>query len=132
MSVPTRLTRDFATGMTRAEFKNRFPYLDPDETKEGFLNYHISKGDVSHDWRESFLGFADYRNRRVRAERAESKGTDSMGLPLDARKRATIQVSTEGDYGTRFLHALERHLQDGLDFDTAHAATIAELEGDGA
>ena len=130
MSVPTRLTRDFTTGLSKAEFNHRYPYLDADETLEGFLNHHISKGDTAHDWREKFLGFADWRNRKVRAERASADGTDSMGLPNDPIKRASIGVTTEGDVGIQFFAAVERHLQAGLDFDAAHAAATAELEGE--
>lgn len=129
MSVPTRLTRDFTTGLSKAEFSQRFPYLDPDETLEGFFNHHISKGDRAHDWRERFLGFAQYRNTRARIQ-AEERDTDSMGLPLDPVKRAKMQTTTEGDYGIQFIAALERHQQAGLSFDEAHAAATAELEGE--
>jgi hypothetical protein len=130
MSIPSRLTRDFVTGLTKAEFKQRFPYLDPDETLEGFLNYHISKGDRSHNWQESFLGFADWRNRKVRAERAGSGDTDSMGLPIDGIERAKVGASTEGDYGTRFLSIVEKNLALGMTFEQAHAEAVKELEGE--
>lgn len=130
MSIPTRLDRSFRTGLSKVEFQQKFPYIDADETLEGFLNYHIGKGDHSHNWQESFLGFADWRNRRVRAERAESSGTDSMGLPIDGAKRASMNTSTEGTYGIRFMHLVDRNLDQGMTFDEAHSAAIEELEGE--
>jgi hypothetical protein len=130
MSVPSRLTRAFTTGLSKTEFKQRYPYLDPDETLEGFLNHHISKGDVAYDWREKFKGFADWRNRKARAEQADSEGTDSAGLPHDPIKRGNIGKTTEGTYGVEFLAAVERHMADGLEFDEAHSRAVSELEGE--
>lgn len=127
----TPLTRNFLPNLSKSEFEKRYPALDPDETLENFYNHHISSGTQAHDWTEKFLGFAAYRQAQAAARQTDTNGTDSMGLPLDGSKRATMQTSTEGDYGVRFFGALERHLQEGMAFDAAHAAAIAELEGEG-
>lgn len=130
MPTPDRLTRQWAPRISKPEFREKFPYLDPEETLEGFFNHHISKGDRAYDWNERFLGFAQFRNTRARIEAMEKSDTDSMGLPLDPVKRATMQSTTEGDFGIRFIEALERHQAAGLSFDEAHAAATAELEGE--
>lgn len=125
---PSRLTRDFTTGMSQAEFKQAFPSLDPAETLEAFLNYHIAKGDTSYDWREKFRGFAAYRQDRQRKEEKDNQ-TDSLGLPTDRQARAQ-NGATESGYGQRFLERIQHHLSQGLAFEQARLQAIADLEGD--
>lgn len=127
---PARLTRAFQTALSRVEFTEAYPYIDPDETLEAFLNHHISKGDTAYDWSEKFRGFAAYRNAKAKAARQESVSTDSMGLPLDGRQRAKIGQTTESGYGRRFLDRLQHHLSAGLPFGEARAQAISDLEGD--
>lgn len=128
----SRITKDYDPGtrITPEEIKRRFPDVEPQAALRDFISYHLAHGTYSYDWDQTFLGWCSGRQYKADEKKRDTKQTDSMGLPLDGRKRATIGVSTEGDYGTRFLHALERRLGEGQDFDSAHAATIAELEGD--
>lgn len=131
MSVAkTRIDPNFRPTSPPEKFKSLFPDVDPQAALRDFISYHIANGTQSYDWNHTFHGWCSGRQHKVDEKKRDTKQTDSMGLPLDGKKRATIGVSTEGDYGTRFLHALERHLQEGKDFDSAHAATVAELEGD--
>jgi len=128
----TRIPLDYQPVRTTPEkIKALFPAVEPHGALRDFVAFHLHHGTVSADWDAAFLGWCSGRQHKADEHQRDTKQTDSMGLPLDAKKRATILVSTEGDYGVRFLAALDRHLQDGLDFDTAHAATIYELEGDG-
>lgn len=126
--VNTSLDPAFQPVMTKADFKTKYPYLDPEETLDAFRDYYIAKGARSHDWTAQFRLFAQYRNTRARLD--ATRETDSMGLPNDPVKRATMQTSTEGDFGIQFMEAIERHLKQGLSFDEAHAAATAELEGE--
>jgi len=130
MSVPTPLPSDWRPTMTPAQMKKDFPLLDPHRTLQAFIAYKQSKNARSTAWNAEFYLFCDWRQRQAADKRREARDTDSMGLPLDGQKRATIGTTTEGDYGIRFMAALERHQQSGLSFDEAHAAATAELEGE--
>lgn len=125
---PSRLTRDFTTGMDKVTFRTMFPSLNPEETLEAFFNYHIARGDTSHDWRERFRGFAAYRQDRARTQEKDTK-TDSLGLPTDRHQRAQ-NGAVESGYGQRFLDRLRHHLGEGLNFEQARTAAINDLEGD--
>ena len=119
---PTRFTPD--------EIKGMFPDVNPRQALRDFIAYHQAKGDTSADWDASYYNWCSGRQKWADDKRKETADTDSMGLPLDPAKRAKIQGSTEGDYGIKFLEILERHQQTGKTFEQAHAAAVAELEGE--
>lgn len=89
--LPQPLTRNFrpsTVGYTAEMFKQDYPDLNPAEVMEAFFTHHLSKGDKSNNWLERFFSFAT-KAEQIRKER-EVPGwgeTDSMGLPLDLKKR---------------------------------------------
>lgn len=116
--------------LTPAAMKRDFPLLDPHRTLRAFIAFKQSKNARSNAWDAEFYAFCDYRQRQAEDQRRTARDTDSLGLPLDAKKRATMQSTVEGDYGIRFLDRLEHHKANGLTVEEAHAAAVADLEGE--
>lgn len=130
MSVPTRIPADWHPTSPPEKFKHLFPDVDARAALTDFIAHHTHLGTRSHDWNAAFHGWCAGRQHRTNEKKRDTKQTDSMGLPLDGHQRATMHVTTEGDYGTRFLNRLNEHLKDDVDWDTAYQRTIADLEGE--
>lgn len=116
--------------ITPEKIKHLFPDVEPRAALRDFIAHALDTGRVSEDWDMAFTRWCAGRQHKADEHKRDAKQTDSMGLPLDPAKRATMHVTTEGDYGTRFLHRLNEHLkQPGITWDEAYSLTLAD-EGD--
>jgi hypothetical protein len=128
--MKTKISANFQPTPTPKQVRATFPDVDPERTLRAFIWHHQSRGTLSEDWDAAFYVWCDNRQRWADQEKRATRDTDSMGLPLDPKKRATMGRSTEGDYGIRFLDAVEQYQALGMTPEQAHAAAVADLEGE--
>lgn len=130
MSLPAPMPVNWSPTAKPDEVRAEFPDIDVKAVLAAFKALAKTRNKRSADWDQEFWLFCEYRQRQAAERLKASRDTDSLGLPLDPKKRAKMQKTTEGDYGIRFLARLEHHQALGLTADEAHAAAVADLEGE--
>lgn len=88
----TRAVEPRKVGYTIEQFNKSFPLVKYETVLESFWNYYISKGEVSKNWFEKFLGYAQGAQDRASVGGIE---TDSMGMPTDRRLRREFSGTNE-------------------------------------